>query len=157
MAPRLSEKTPRSTTRYALVATRALPGARHLDPGWQGFLVHAHRLGRKEVVAPLSLIVSAFGAVEDARGTLTPQLRSDPATPSWCSSTSAAQEPASAARSGAGPRRARDACPDLDDPALLKNFFAALQKLRRSSSVPRPVRRRAVHHRLRDVVRRHCA
>src|SRR5437870_1814826 len=31
----------------------------------------------KEVVAPLSLIVSAFAPVEDARGTLTPQLRSD--------------------------------------------------------------------------------
>src|SRR5438132_3617885 len=31
----------------------------------------------KEVVAPLSLVVSAFAPVEDARGTLTPQLRTD--------------------------------------------------------------------------------
>ncbi len=32
---------------------------------------------RKEVTAPLSLIVSAFAPVTDARGTLTPQLRTD--------------------------------------------------------------------------------
>jgi len=31
----------------------------------------------KQVIAPLSLIVSAFAPVEDARGTLTPRLRSD--------------------------------------------------------------------------------
>src|SRR5207237_3974140 len=31
----------------------------------------------KEVVAPLSLVVSAFAPVEDARATLTPQLRTD--------------------------------------------------------------------------------
>src|SRR5262245_44925096 len=33
--------------------------------------------GRKEVTAPLSLIVSAFAPVADVRGTLTPQLRTD--------------------------------------------------------------------------------
>ena len=33
--------------------------------------------GRKEVTAPLSLIVSAFAPVGDVRGTLTPQLRTD--------------------------------------------------------------------------------
>src|SRR5512134_13307 len=32
---------------------------------------------RKEVVAPVSLVVSAFAPVEDARGTLTPRLRTD--------------------------------------------------------------------------------
>ena len=31
----------------------------------------------KEVVAPLSLVVSAFAAVSDARATLTPRLRTD--------------------------------------------------------------------------------
>src|SRR5439155_25712926 len=31
----------------------------------------------KEMVAPLSLVVSAFAPVEDARATLTPQLRTD--------------------------------------------------------------------------------
>src|SRR5207302_6813821 len=84
----------------------------------------------KEVVAPLSLIVSAFAPVEDARGTLTPQLRSD-----------AGDTELVLVDLGRGKNRLGgsilaqvhaalgDACPDLDDPALLKNFFAALQKL----------------------------
>src|SRR5437899_5482926 len=84
----------------------------------------------KEVVAPLSLIVSAFAPVEDARGTLTPQLRSD-----------AGDTELVLVDLGRGKNRLGgsilaqvhaalgDACPDLDDPALLKNFFAALQEL----------------------------
>ena len=84
----------------------------------------------KEVVAPLSLIVSAFAPVEDARGTLTPQLRSD-----------AGDTELVLVDLGRGKNRLGgsilaqvhaalgDACPDLDDPALLKSFFAALQEL----------------------------
>src|SRR5207245_4234652 len=84
----------------------------------------------KEVVAPLSLILSAFAPVEDARGTLTPQLRSD-----------AGDTELVLVDLGRGKNRLGgsilaqvhaalgDACPDLDDPALLKNFFAALQEL----------------------------
>src|SRR5438552_16813251 len=84
----------------------------------------------KEVVAPLSLIVSAFAPVEDARGTLTAQLRSD-----------AGDTELVLVDLGRGKNRLGgsilaqvhaalgDACPDLDDPALLKNFFAALQEL----------------------------
>src|SRR5207237_3025247 len=84
----------------------------------------------KEVVAPLSLIVSAFAPVEDARGTLTPQLRSD-----------AGDSELVLVDLGRGRNRLGgsilaqvhgalgDACPDLDDPALLKNFFAALREL----------------------------
>src|SRR3989442_1575650 len=84
----------------------------------------------KEVVAPLSLIVSAFAPVEDARGTLTPQLRSD-----------AGDSELLLVDLGRGKNRLGgsilaqvhaalgDACPDLDDPALLKNFFAAVQEL----------------------------
>src|SRR5207247_2529788 len=84
----------------------------------------------KEVVAPLSLIVSAFAPVEDARGTLTPQLRSD-----------AGDTELLLVDLGRGKNRLGgsilaqvhaalgDACPDLDDPALLKSFFAALQEL----------------------------
>ena len=37
--------------------------------------------GEKRVTAPLSLIVSAFATVPDARGTLTPQLHADPTDP----------------------------------------------------------------------------
>jgi phosphoribosylformylglycinamidine synthase len=61
----------------------ALPGARRRDSGRQGFAVDAHqaledsRAPQKQVTAPLSLIVTAFAAVDDVRRTLTPQLRPD--------------------------------------------------------------------------------
>ena len=59
-----------------------LPGARHRHPGRQGLAVDedgvdAHDGEPRKVVAPVSLIVSAFAPVEDVRRTLTPQLRLD--------------------------------------------------------------------------------
>ena len=59
-----------------------LPGARHHDSGRQGFAVDedeldAKRARARKMVAPLSLIVSAFAPVRDVRRTLTPQLRTD--------------------------------------------------------------------------------
>ena len=86
----------------------------------------------KQVVAPLSLIVSAFAPVEDARDTLTPQLRTD-----------AGESELLLIDLGRGRNRLGGSivaqthnggfgtdCPDLDDPALLKGFFAAIQALR---------------------------
>ena len=85
----------------------------------------------KQVVAPLSLIVSAFAPVEDARETLTPQLRTD-----------AGDTELVLVDLGQGKNRLGgsilgqvygsfgDECPDLDDAALLKGFFEAMQKLR---------------------------
>jgi phosphoribosylformylglycinamidine synthase len=85
----------------------------------------------KDVVAPVSLVVSAFAPVEDARDTLTPQLRGD-----------AGDSELVLIDLGRGKNRLGgsvlaqvhgalgDACPDLDDPALLTGFFAAIQKLR---------------------------
>src|SRR5436190_5657104 len=86
----------------------------------------------KEVVAPLSLIVSAFAPVEDARDTLTPQLRTD-----------AGETELVLIDLGCGKNRLGGSivaqthqggfgidCPGLDDPALLKGFFAAIQALR---------------------------
>ena len=85
----------------------------------------------KEVLAPLSLVVSAFAPVEDARAALTPQLRTD-----------AGDTELVLVDLGRGKNRLGGsilaqthnalgaACPDLDDPALLKGFFAAIQELR---------------------------
>jgi phosphoribosylformylglycinamidine synthase len=116
----------------------AVPGARHRDPGGQGLHEHEDGLAgedgeRHEMTAPLSLIVSAFAPVTDATRTLTPQLR--------------------VRRGGLGDTelvlidlgRGRDrlggSClaqvyrhiggepPDLDDPALLRGLFAAIQEL----------------------------
>jgi phosphoribosylformylglycinamidine synthase len=84
----------------------------------------------REVVAPLSLIVSAFAPCADARGTLTPQLRTD-------------RGPTDLVLIDLGRGRNRlggstlaqvygqigDRAPDLDDPAALKAFFAAIQSL----------------------------
>ena len=87
----------------------------------------------KEVVAPLSLIVSAFTPVADARATLTPQLRTD------CGETELLLVDLGQGKNRLGGSilaqvfgQMGDACPDVDDPALLKAFFAAMQSLHSS-------------------------
>ncbi|MFO0660036.1 MAG: phosphoribosylformylglycinamidine synthase [Polyangiaceae bacterium] len=85
---------------------------------------------RRAVVSPLSLVVTAFAIVDDVRRALTPELRhveSDTAL--------------IAIDLGRGQHRVGGSCfaqvheqlgdtpPDLDDPALLKGFFEAIQSL----------------------------
>jgi phosphoribosylformylglycinamidine synthase len=84
----------------------------------------------RSVTAPLSLIVSAFAPVTDARKALTPQL-------------SQADGPSELLLIDLGRGRNRlggsallqvhgsvgEAPPDLDDPALLRSFFSAIQEL----------------------------
>jgi len=86
--------------------------------------------GQKEVVAPLSLIVSAFAPVSDARRTLTPQLVRD-----------AGETELVLLDLGCGRNRLGGSIlaqvfnsfgnevPDLDQPKLLAGFFAAVQRL----------------------------
>ncbi len=85
---------------------------------------------KKQVVAPLSLIVSGFAPVQDARRTLTPQLRLD-----------AGETDLLLVDLGGGKNRLGGSAlaqvfnatgteaPDVDDPVLLPRFFAAIQKL----------------------------
>jgi phosphoribosylformylglycinamidine synthase len=84
----------------------------------------------KEVVAPLSLIVSAFAAVQDARATLTPRLRTD------AGETELILIDLGAGRNRLGGSilaqvfsRFGDVAPDLDTPESLKYFFLVVQKL----------------------------
>ncbi|MSQ53858.1 MAG: phosphoribosylformylglycinamidine synthase [Betaproteobacteria bacterium] len=84
----------------------------------------------KEVVAPLSLIVTAFAPVEDARGTLTPVLRRD------LGETELILVDLGCGRNRLGGSmlaqvhgQLGDACPDADDPQLVKGLFEAVQKL----------------------------
>jgi phosphoribosylformylglycinamidine synthase len=84
----------------------------------------------KEVVAPLSLIVSAFAPVEDARGTLTPVLRRD------LGDTELILVDLGCGRNRLGGSmlaqvysRTGDACPDADDPRLVRGLFDAVQRL----------------------------
>ncbi|HKS54960.1 MAG TPA: phosphoribosylformylglycinamidine synthase [Steroidobacteraceae bacterium] len=85
----------------------------------------------RKMVAPLSLIVSAFAPVRDVRRTLTPQLRTDRGDTSLL-----------LIDLGGGRNRLGGSClaqvygslgreaPDCDDPARLAGFFAAIVELR---------------------------
>jgi phosphoribosylformylglycinamidine synthase len=85
----------------------------------------------RKMVAPLSLIVSAFAPVRDVRRTLTPQLRTDRGETSLL-----------LIDLGGGRNRLGGSClaqvygslgreaPDCDDPARLASFFAAIGELR---------------------------
>jgi phosphoribosylformylglycinamidine synthase len=74
----------RAPVRHGAGRFRPLSADRRRDTRRQGFAVDAHRLDRKartkksvdekQVVSPLSLIVTGFARVQDARRTLTPQL-----------------------------------------------------------------------------------
>ncbi|MBX3650706.1 MAG: phosphoribosylformylglycinamidine synthase [Burkholderiales bacterium] len=85
---------------------------------------------RKEVVAPLSLIVSAFAPVSDARRTLTPQLRTD------CGETELLLIDLGRGRNRLGASALAqvydatgDRVPDVVSADDLKAFFAVIQKL----------------------------
>jgi phosphoribosylformylglycinamidine synthase len=81
-----------------------------------------------EVVAPLSLVVSAFAPVDDARAALTPQLRTD------AGETELVLVDLGRGRNRLGGSilaqvfsQMGEDCPDLDDPALLEGFFSFIR------------------------------
>ena len=85
----------------------------------------------KEVVSPVSLIVSAFGQCDDLRGTLTPALRAD------CGPTLLVLADLASGRTRLGGSilaqvygATGDEAPDVDDPAALVGLYAALAELR---------------------------
>jgi len=90
----------------------------------------------REVVAPLSLVVTAFAAVLDARATLTPRLRTD-----------AGETELLLVDLGGGKNRLGGSilaqvfsrfgsvCPDLDVASRLKSFFTAIQELNEQNLV----------------------
>jgi phosphoribosylformylglycinamidine synthase len=85
---------------------------------------------RRAVTAPLSLIVSAFAPVTDARRTLTPQLRTD------LGDSDLILIDLGEGRNRLGASclaqvygQVGDACADLQDARLLKRFFAAIQEI----------------------------
>ena len=88
------------------------------------------------VTAPLSLIISAFAAVADVRKTLTPQLRTDKGETDLVL-IDLGQGKHRLGGSALAQVYKQVGCtpPDLDDPALLRAFFAALQELHLSGSL----------------------
>jgi phosphoribosylformylglycinamidine synthase len=89
---------------------------------------------RRTMTAPLSLIVSAFAPVLDARATLTPALRTDRGDTDLIlidlgnGKNRLGGSCLAQVYGQLGDPRA-DGVPDLDDPERLKRFFAAIQEL----------------------------
>ena len=86
--------------------------------------------GPQSVIAPVSLIVTAFAAVTDARKTLTPQLRTD------CGDTQLLLIDLGAGKNRLGGSalaqvysQLGSTTPDVDDPNMLKGLFNAIQEL----------------------------
>ena len=84
----------------------------------------------KAVTAPLSLVVSAFARVTDARRTLTPQLRTDQGqTDLVLVDLGAGRNRLGGSALAQAHSQLGDSAPDLDDPAKLAAFFSAIQAL----------------------------
>jgi phosphoribosylformylglycinamidine synthase len=84
----------------------------------------------REVVAPVSLIVSAFAPCVDARATLTPQLRAqDGDTVLLLIDLGAGRNRLGASALAQVYGQLGSAAPDLDDPAALARFFGVVQAL----------------------------
>ena len=100
-----------------------------------GVPARGHEGIERSVVSPVSLIVSAFATLDDIRGTLTPQLRTDAGD-----TTLVLVDLGQGRRRMAGSMlaqvlgqvgdRAHDGVPDLDDPTLLRALCAAVGELR---------------------------
>ncbi|HEU4623708.1 MAG TPA: phosphoribosylformylglycinamidine synthase [Steroidobacteraceae bacterium] len=90
----------------------------------------------KSVIAPVSLIVSAFAPVGDVRKTLTPQLRTDLGPTSlWLIDLGAGRNRLGASALTQVYSELGDTPPDLDDPQRLKAFAQALGELKAASLV----------------------
>ncbi|HEX4763220.1 MAG TPA: phosphoribosylformylglycinamidine synthase, partial [Usitatibacter sp.] len=84
----------------------------------------------KAVTAPLSLIISAFARVTDARRTLTPQLRTDEGqTDLVLIDLGLGRNRVGGSALAQVYSQLGNEAPDLDDPKLLRAFFAAVQSL----------------------------
>jgi phosphoribosylformylglycinamidine synthase len=92
-----------------------------MQTSWQG----------REVVAPLSLIVTAFAPVGDVGASLTPQLRTDAGdTELILVDLGRGKNRLGGSILAQVHRAIGEACPDLDDPALLKGLFDFVQQNR---------------------------
>jgi len=90
----------------------------------------------RKVVAPVSLIVSAFAPVEDVRRTLTPRLRTDRGpTRLWLVDLSGGRQRLGGSCLAQAYGRIGREAPDCDDPARLRAFFDVIGHLRREGRI----------------------
>ncbi|MGZ8151791.1 MAG: phosphoribosylformylglycinamidine synthase [Methylovulum sp.] len=85
--------------------------------------------GEKTMTAPLSLIITAFAPVLDISKTLTPQLRAIEDSVLILIDLGAGKNRLGGSILAQTYQQLGDDCPDLDNPALLKGFFDAIQVL----------------------------
>ena len=84
----------------------------------------------KAVTSPMSLVITAFGAVTDIRKTVTPELRSDKGdTRLLALDLSQGQNRLGGSCLAQVFNELGDKVPDLDDPAVMRHFFETTQKL----------------------------
>ena len=88
--------------------------------------------GEHVVVAPLSLIVSAFAPVADVRNTLTPQISLDVSNELWLIDLGRGQNRLGSSALAQVYEQMGGVVPDVDDPLLLKHTFLAIQYLLRN-------------------------
>jgi phosphoribosylformylglycinamidine synthase len=90
----------------------------------------------RKMVAPLSLIVSAFAPVQDVRRTLTPQLRTDEGdTQLLLIDLAAGRNRLGGSALAQVYGHLGSEAPDCDDPETLKHFFKAIGELRKQGLV----------------------
>jgi phosphoribosylformylglycinamidine synthase len=91
---------------------------------------------RKEVVAPLSLVVSAFAPVPDVSKTLTPQLRTDSGeTELILIDLGNGKNRLGGSALAQVYKQTGNEAPDVDDPQRLKAFFNVMQNLNRENKL----------------------
>ncbi|MEO0423689.1 MAG: phosphoribosylformylglycinamidine synthase [Pseudomonadota bacterium] len=89
--------------------------------------------GEHRVVAPLSLIISAFAPVIDVRRTLTPELRLDAGeTELWLFDLGRGQDRLGGSALLQAWAATGDEPPDVEDPSLVRAFFGAIVEARRA-------------------------
>ncbi len=82
-----------------------------------------------EVRSPLSLAVTAFAPVQDAAATLTPELQREADTELWLLDLGNGRNRLGGSALAQVYGRTSDSVPDVDEPARLKGFFAAIRAL----------------------------
>jgi len=86
--------------------------------------------GDKSVTSPLSLVITAFGAVQDIRNTLTPELKSKvDATELLLIDLGQGQNRLGASCLAQVYQQLGNVAPDVDSSSILKGFFLAVQQL----------------------------
>ena len=97
----------------------------------EGLSPQSERIQSYKTVSPMSLNVSAFARVADVRSQLQPVLARDVDSDLWLIGLGAGQQRLGGSILAQCHGAIGGACPDLDDPALLRKFFELIRDARR--------------------------